>query len=57
MIEAGHTNALDYGYSFFIDALNEHEYVRGRNMKDIAIALRVARFADEKGWKKFLRKK
>ena len=57
MIEAGHTNVLDYGYSFFIDALNEHEYVRSRDMKEIAIALRVARFANEKEWRKFLRKK
>lgn len=48
---------MNYGYSYFIHAMNEHEYIRSRNMKEIAIAFRVARFSNEKNWKKFIRKK
>ena len=57
LIEAGHPNVLDYGYSFFVDALNEHEYIKYEKLKDTAYAFRVAQFADEKTWRNFLRRK
>lgn len=48
---------MDYGFSFYLHAMNEHELIRNRNMKEIAIAVRIAQHADKKDWKKFLKRK
>lgn len=38
-------------------AINEHEKIRLRKQQDMAEALRIARFADAKEWKRFIRRK
>lgn len=48
---------MDYGFSFYIHAINEHELIRNRNMKEIAMAVRMANHGDKKEWRKFLKRK
>jgi len=56
LIESGHVNVFKYGFTFFIAALNEHQIINDIKRKDTAIAVRVSRL-DEKGWKKFMKRK
>lgn len=55
LIEAGHTNVVDYGYSFFIKAINNHEKIRSFAIADIATANRVSYHSDDKQWEKYIR--
>lgn len=55
MIEAGYPNIFEYGYSFFIKIINNHEKIKSRQIAETAIAIRVAQHSDEKQWKKYLR--
>jgi len=48
---------LEYGFGFYLAALNEHQYIMNINRKNMAIAVRVATKADGKNWKKFIRRK
>jgi len=50
-------HVFEYGFSFFIEALNEHEIISNGKRKDTAIAMRIASRADEKAWKKFMKRK
>jgi hypothetical protein len=54
MVEAGHVECLDYGFGFFIDAVNEHEKIKLEQLASTAFAARAAQ-AEEKDWIKFLR--
>lgn len=55
LIEAGHTNVVDYGYSFFIRAINNHERIKSLAIAEIATANRAAYHSDDKQWKKYIR--
>lgn len=55
LIESGHSNVLNYGYSFFLRAINNHERIKSLKVADMAIAIRTARSADDKQWKKYIR--
>lgn len=55
MVEAGHAGAADYGFSFFLDAVSEHERIVQEKLVLAAYAARVGTNADEKVWKQFLR--
>jgi hypothetical protein len=48
---------FEYGFTFFIEAMNEHQIISNEKRKDLAIAMRVASRANEKGWKQFLKRK
>jgi hypothetical protein len=55
MIERGHGGVWDYGFNFFLVALDESERMAAERVKDAAFAVRMGRFADAKEWKKFIR--
>ena len=55
LVEGGHSGAADYGFGFFIDALNEHEQIKLERLAFTAYAVRVGTNADKDGWRKFLR--
>lgn len=55
LIEAGHLNAMDYGYSYFVRAINNYEQSRSRNIAEYAVASRNAYHADNKEWKKYIK--
>lgn len=57
LIESGHTKVLDYGFSYFIAALNEHSLIQGQKKRVISEAVRWANKADDKQYKKFMRGK
>ena len=52
--EAGHRHAVDYGFSFFLQALEEQNRSRAERMCDLAQAVRAGMWADEKSFKEFL---
>ena len=56
LIEAGHVNVLEYGFSYFIAALNEHQIIQGQTKKILALAMRASKLKD-KDFKKFLKRK
>ncbi len=56
LIEAGHVNVFDYGFSYFIAALNEHQIIQGEHKKILAIAVRASKLKD-KDFNKFLKRK
>lgn len=56
LIEANHVNVLDYGFSYFIAALNEHQLIQGDQKKILAIAVRASKLKD-KDFKRFLKQK
>jgi len=56
LIEAGHVDVLNYGFSYFIAALNEHLLIQGQNKRIMSEAVRWSR-ADNKDYKKFLKRK
>lgn len=55
MIEAGHVDVLNYGYSFFLKSVNNHELIRNRSTVDFGNAVRIAYHGDDKQWKKYVR--
>ena len=56
LVEAGHSNVLNYGYSYFVKAINNCGKNKNRNMVELASAFRTARFANDKEWMKYIRK-
>lgn len=56
LIESGHVNVLNYGYSFFLKAINNHELIRNTNIIGMANAVRVAQHGDDKQWKQYVRR-
>ena len=54
LVGAGHQGALDYGWSAFLAALAAEAQAREERMRDMALAFRVALFAEEKQFKAFL---
>ena len=57
LIEAGHRDALNYGYSFFVDALNENMKLSNLRLKESAFAVRVGYFANQQEWRRFIGRK
>ncbi|MCK5021386.1 MAG: hypothetical protein KAS32_30520 [Candidatus Peribacteraceae bacterium] len=55
LTEAGHTGVLNYGYSFFIKAINNHERIKCSKIADGAMAARMAYHGDKNQWKKYIR--
>lgn len=55
LTEAGHTDILNYGYSFFTKAINNHERIKCSKIADRAMATRMAYLSDQKQWKKYIR--
>lgn len=55
LIEHGHVNVMNYGYSFFFQAINNHEKIKSRDIAGIALATRMAQHSDDKQWKKYMR--
>lgn len=56
MIEAGHADAMDYGWSFFIMALEIHEKIKKEFICNMAIAVRTGHHADKNEWRKFVKR-
>lgn len=48
---------LDYGFSFFLIALNEHTVIAHEQEKSMAVAVRMGSHADKDEWKKYIRAK
>jgi hypothetical protein len=46
---------MDYGYSYLLKAINNHEKIINSDTARIAIATRMAYHADDKTWKKYMR--
>ena len=55
LIESGHTNVFNYGYSYFLRAFNNNRRIRNGKIADVANAVRVANHADDRKWKKYIR--
>lgn len=55
MVERGHGDVWDYGFNFFLVAIDESERLAADRTRDLAFAFRMGRFADAKEWKKFVR--
>ena len=53
LIQNNHTQAHLYGLTFFKTALTQIHQQKQNDMKNISIALRVARFADDEEFKEF----
>jgi hypothetical protein len=56
LIEAGHTGALDYGFSFFLEVAGEHAKIEQTKMQNMAIAMRYSQ-ADAKHFMRFISNK
>ena len=56
-MEAGHADVWRYGYSYFLIAVNEHQRIALEQTKELAFAVRLGNHADEKDWKKFMKRK
>ena len=56
LTESGHTNVLRYGYSFFLRAVSNHERIKCSKIADSATSSRMAYHAENKDWKKYLRR-
>ncbi|MEG2005157.1 MAG: hypothetical protein RR014_03880, partial [Bilophila sp.] len=54
LITAGHPDACNYGWSFFVLALEELEAERSQSIKDMAVACRVALGADKQAFTRFV---
>lgn len=55
LIEAGHVDVLNYGFSFFIKAVNNHELIKNTNIVSMADAVRVAHYGNDEQWKRHVR--
>ena len=47
-------NPLDYGLTFFNTCLKQIHNEKLESMKNIAIAMRIAKFSDDKNFKEFV---
>ena len=56
LVESGHVDALQYGYSFFLKAVNNHEKLKCSKTADLAFAVRMANHGKDKDWKKYMRR-
>lgn len=55
LVEAGHTDVLAYGYSFFLKAISNHENIVCERVARTAISTRTAQYAEDKEWKRYIR--
>jgi hypothetical protein len=55
LIEVGHAGVFNYGYSFFIKSVNNHEKIKSRNIAEMATGMRMAQHGDAKEWKNYVR--
>lgn len=55
LIEAGHSEILNYGYSFFIRAINNSERIKSSQTAEMAVAFRMSQTTDNKQWKKYIK--
>lgn len=56
-MESGHVDVFNYGFSYFLHALNEHQIIMNTKQKEMAIAFRIARNSDKSEWRKYLKRK
>ncbi len=52
MIQLGHIGVADYGWSFFLTALSESARLETKQLKNLAVTIRMAVWADEQTWRK-----
>jgi hypothetical protein len=55
LIEAGHSDVFNYGYSFFIKSISNHEKIKSGGIAEMATAMRMAQHSDAKEWKRYMR--
>lgn len=55
LIEVGHSGVFNYGYSFFIKSINNHEKIKNGSIAEMATAMRIAQHSDAKEWKRYMR--
>lgn len=55
LIEVGHVGVFNYGYSFFIKSINNHEKIKNCDIAKMAQAMRMAQHSDAKEWKRYMR--
>lgn len=55
LVEAGHNNVLDYGYSFFLRAINNNHKIDCEDVAKRATAVRMAHHSNDKDWKRYIR--
>ena len=52
LIQLGHIGVVDYGWSFFLTALSESARLETKQLKNLAVTIRMAVWADEQTWRK-----
>lgn len=55
LIEIGHKDAFDYGYSFGLEALGNYRINRLAEMAETSTSIRQAYHSDAKEWKRYIR--
>jgi len=50
-------DVLNYGFSFFIEAFNEHQFIANGKVKDMALAFWKASKTDAREFNKWLKRK
>lgn len=55
LIENGHKEVMDYGYSFLMLAINNHSKYKNQKIADLATAVRMGNHADDKAWRKYMK--
>lgn len=53
LIEAGHPGVMDYGYSFFLSAMECSEALKKQRMLEMSMMIRAAHHASDKHFKQF----
>ena len=57
LIGRGHSDPFDYGYSYFIRAVNRAMIAEYEETKQMAVAMRTARFTKKDEWNRYMREK
>lgn len=57
LIESGHNRVTEYGYSYFLEAYAAHIKIQFEKNKSMAVAFRMARFADKHEWRRYMKRK
>lgn len=57
LVSKGHLNPLSYPFSFFLKLLESHIELENESLKKISLAVRIARFMDDRSFKDFIEAK